>query len=29
MPFLLPFTVIGFILCRRIWHAKPTRHAAH
>jgi sugar phosphate permease len=21
--FLLPFTVIGFVLCRRIWHAKP------
>ncbi len=22
--FLLPFAVIGFVLCTRIWHAKPT-----
>ena len=27
--FLLPFALIGFGLCLRIWHAKPGRAAAH
>lgn len=22
-PFLVPFAVVGFVLCRRIWHASP------
>jgi sugar phosphate permease len=24
-PFLLPFAVVGFVLCLRIWNAKPSR----
>ena len=27
--FLLPFGVVGFLLCLKIWHAKPTAHGAH
>lgn len=27
--FLLPFTVIGFLLCLRIWGAKPKGHGGH
>jgi len=23
-PFLVPFALVGFLLCRRIWHAVPT-----
>ncbi len=29
-PFLLPFAIVGLILCTRIWHARPTTgKAAH
>jgi F0F1-type ATP synthase assembly protein I len=28
-PFLLPFAVLGFVLCLRIWHAKPGKRSAH
>jgi hypothetical protein len=27
-PFLLPFAVIGFLLCLRIWNAKPKARSA-
>ena len=27
--FLLPFAIIGFLLCRRIWDAKPTGSGGH
>jgi hypothetical protein len=27
--FLFPFGVIGFLLCLRIWHAKPSPRGAH
>jgi OPA family glycerol-3-phosphate transporter-like MFS transporter len=27
--FLLPFAVLGFVLCLRIWNAKPGARAAH
>ena len=27
--FLFPFGVIGFLLCLRIWHAKPSGHRGH
>ena len=27
--FLLPFAVLGFLLCLRIWNAKPSGKPAH
>jgi OPA family glycerol-3-phosphate transporter-like MFS transporter len=27
-PFLVPFGIVGFLLCRRIWHARPQPKTA-